>query len=215
VSRQSDFDSAIIGSRQADREAGEVAEVTKIIRADAEAVRAASIQQAAREEAPKHRRLLRSDKDGRILSALMLPLLWPHAPRGFAILTTTGRKSGKRRRKCVRAIRRGNSVYIVALRPPELAIERPTAVSAWIWNIRANPSVRLHLGLRTYAGNAREIDDPLELERAREAICQTVNVSDYAECLLHLRGLPTRAKVVALHGYWFDTGIRLVVDLSR
>ena len=178
------------------------------------ATRAAAIRAAAGEEAPKHRRLLRSDKDGRILSALMLPLLWPHAPAGFAILTTTGRKSGKTRRKCIRAIRRGNRVYIVALRPPELAIERPTAVSAWVWNIRANPSVRLHLGLRTYSGSAREINDPLELERAREAICETVNASDYGECLLHLRGLPTRAKIEALHRYWFDTGIPLVVDLE-
>src|SRR5437763_8643160 len=177
-----------------------IAEATPMTGADGPAAtRAAAIRAAAREEAPKHRRLLRSDKDGRILSALMLPLLWPHAPAGFAILTTTGRKSGKTRRKCIRAIRRGNRVYIVALRPPELAIERPTAVSAWVWNIRANPSVRLHLGLRTYAGSAREINDPLELERAREAICETVNASDYGECLLHLRGLPTRPKIEALH----------------
>jgi deazaflavin-dependent oxidoreductase (nitroreductase family) len=194
---------------------GEMAEATKITGADHEAAaRAAAIQEAARDEAPKHRRLLRSERDGRILSAMMLPLLWPHAPAGFAVLTTTGRKSGKQRRKCVRAIRRGNRVFIVALRPPELAIERPTAVSAWVWNIRANPNVRIHLGLRTYWGTAREIDDPLELERAREAICETVNASDYGESLVHLRGLPTRAKIEALHRYWFDTGIPLVVDLS-
>jgi deazaflavin-dependent oxidoreductase (nitroreductase family) len=181
---------------------------------EAAAARAEAIRVAAREETTKHRRLLRSDKDGRILSALMLPLLWPHAPKGFAILTTTGRKSGKTRRKCIRAIRRGNRVYIIALRPPELAIERPMAVSAWVWNIRANPNVRLHIGLRTYSGTAHEIDDPVELEQAREAICETVNASDYGECLLHLRGLPTRAKITALHRYWFDTGTSLVVELS-
>jgi deazaflavin-dependent oxidoreductase (nitroreductase family) len=192
-----------------------MAEATKITGADdEEAARAAAIQEAAREEAPKHRRLLRSERDGRILSALMLPLFWPHAPAGSAVLTTTGRKSGKQRRKCVRAIRRGNRVYIVALRPPELAIERPTAVSAWVWNIRANPDVRIHLGLRTLGGTAHEIDDPVELAHAQEAICETVNVSDYGECLLHLRGLPTREKIEALHRYWFDTGIPLVVDLS-
>ena len=145
---------------------------------------------------------------------MMLPLLWPHAPVGFAVITTTGRKSGKRRRKCIRAIRHGNRVYIIALRPPELAIERPTAVSAWVWNIRANPNVRIHLGLRTYGGTAREIDDPVELERARQAICETVNASDYGECLLHLRGLPTREKIKELHRYWFDTGIPIVVELS-
>jgi deazaflavin-dependent oxidoreductase (nitroreductase family) len=180
---------------------------------DSERDGAEAIREAALAEAPKHRRLLRSGRDGRILSALMLPLLWPHAPRGFAILTTTGRKSGKRRRKCLRAIRRGEKVYIVALRPPELAIERPTAVSAWVWNIRANPEVHIHLGLRTRKGTAREIHDADELERAREAICNAVNVSDYVECLLHLRGLPSREKIEALHRYWFDTGIPLVIEL--
>ena len=63
-------------------------------------------------------------------------------------------------------------------------------------------------------GTAREIDDPVELERANEAICETVNASDYGECLLHLRGLPTRAKIKALHRYWFDTGTPIVVELS-
>jgi deazaflavin-dependent oxidoreductase (nitroreductase family) len=176
--------------------------------------RASAIRDAARAEAPKHRRLLRSGRDGRILSALMLPLFWPRAPAGFAVLTTTGRRSGRRRRKCIRAIRRRDKVYVVALRPPELAVKRPTAASAWVWNIRANPSVRLHIGLRTYPATAREIDDANELERAREAICETVNAGDFGECLLHLRGLPTRKKIKELHRYWFDTGLPIVVELS-
>lgn len=37
---------------------------------------AARVREAAAEEAPKHRRLLRSERDGRVLSALMLPLSW-------------------------------------------------------------------------------------------------------------------------------------------
>jgi deazaflavin-dependent oxidoreductase (nitroreductase family) len=197
------------------RDESEMADATKTAAADDGAMaRAAAIRDAAEREVPKHRRLLRSARDGRILSAIMLPLFWPHAPAGFGVLTTTGRKSGKQRRKCIRAIRHGNRAYTVALRPPELALERPGAVSAWVWNVRANPSVRLHLGLRTHHGTAREIDDPAELERAREVICETVNASDYGECLLHLRGLPTREKIKALHRYWFDTGIPLVVDLS-
>src|SRR5579859_7698690 len=97
---------------------------------DALADRAAAIREAALAEAPKHRRLLRSDRDGRLLSALMLPLFWPRVPAGFAVLTTTGRRSGKLRRKCIRAVRRGNQVFLVQIRPPELAIERPMAVAA-------------------------------------------------------------------------------------
>jgi len=175
--------------------------------------RLAAVRDAAAEHAPKHRRLLRSARDGRVLSALMLPglLAWPGS--GYGVITTTGRKTGKARRKCIRVIRRGNKAYIVSLRPPALAMVRPSAVAAWVWNIRSNPSVTLRIRGGTFAGLARELTDQVELAEARAAFCEEVNLSDYAECALHLRGLPTRAKIEELHRYWFDTGIPLVVDL--
>ena len=46
----------------------------------------------------------------------MLPLFLLRPPSGFGVIETTGRKTGKTRRKCVRAIRRGNKVYLVQLR---------------------------------------------------------------------------------------------------
>jgi hypothetical protein len=46
-------------------------------------------------------------------------------------------------------------------------------------------------------------------------LCETVSLMDYGECALHLRGLPTRAKIKELHRYWFDTGIPLAVDLAH
>jgi hypothetical protein len=110
-------------------------------------------------------------------------------------------------------IRRGNKAYLVNLRPPALAMSRPSSVAAWVWNIRANPSVRLRIGVRTFAGVARELQEPAELEQAREALCETVTLFDYGECDLHLHGLPTRAKIKELHRYWFDTGVPLVVEL--
>jgi deazaflavin-dependent oxidoreductase (nitroreductase family) len=173
----------------------------------------ADVRAAAVEHAPKHRRLIRSARDGRLLSALMLPwvLAWPAS--GYGVITTTGRKTGKARRKCIRVIRRGNTAYIVSLRPPELAMVRPSAVAAWVWNIRSNPNVTLRIRGGTFAGLARELTDQVELAEARAAFCEKVNLSDYGECALHLRGLPTRAKIEELHSYWFDTGIPLVVDL--
>jgi deazaflavin-dependent oxidoreductase (nitroreductase family) len=179
-----------------------------------EAALAASVRDLAAEHASKHARLLRSARDGRLLSAMMLPLFVLRPPSGYGLITTTGRKTGKTRRKCVRVIRRGNRAYIVQLRPPELAMARPSAAAGWLWNIRANPSVRLRIRGGTFAGIARELKDPAELERAGEALCETVNLFDYGECDLHLRGLPTRAKIKDLHRYWFDTGIPLVVDLQ-
>ena len=94
-----------------------------------------------------------------------------------------------------------------------LIAKLPTIVAAWVWNIRSDPNVELRIRGGTFAGVARELEDPAELAEAREALCETVNLFDYGECSVHLRGLPTRSKVKELHRYWFDTGIPLVVEL--
>jgi deazaflavin-dependent oxidoreductase (nitroreductase family) len=143
----------------------------------------------------------------------MLPavMAWPGS--GYAVITTTGRKTGKARRKCIRVARRGNKAYIVQLRPPELAMVRPSVVAAWVWNIRSNPNVTLRIRGGTFKGVARELTDEVELAEARVALCEQVYLMDYGECALHLRGLPTRTKIEELHRYWFDTGIPLVVEL--
>lgn len=180
---------------------------------EAAVARAAAIREAAQRESPKHRRLFRSGRYGRLLSKVMLPFFKIRTPAGYGVLTMTGRKTGRPRHKCLRMIREGNEVYIVQLRPPGLAIERPLYVTTWIWNIRANPRVRLRLGTHTFAGVARELSDPAELERARSVICEAVHLMDYSEYGHHLRGLPSRAKIKEMHGYWFDTGIPIVVEL--
>jgi deazaflavin-dependent oxidoreductase (nitroreductase family) len=175
----------------------------------------AAVKAAASRDDSKHARLIRSARDGRILSAMMLPLFLVRPPSGYGLLSTTGRKTGKRRRKCVRVIRRGDRAYLLMLRPPVIALERPSAVSAWVWNIRSDPRVRLRIRGGTFAGIARELSDPDELAQAREALCETVVPFDYGECDLHLRGLPTRAKIKELHAYWFETGIPMVVELGE
>ena len=144
----------------------------------------------------------------------MLPfmLVWP--PAGFGVLTMTGRKTGKRRRKCLRAIRRGDRVYLNMLRPPIVAVEKPNIVTAWVHNLRANPQVKLRIRGGTFVGVARELSDEDELQEAREAFCETVVPFDYGECNLHLRGMPSRAKIQELHRYWFDTGIPIVIELQ-
>jgi deazaflavin-dependent oxidoreductase (nitroreductase family) len=171
------------------------------------------VRDAAAAHASKHRGLIRSARHGRILSALMLPgvLAWPGS--AYGVITTTGRKTGKARRKCIRVIRRGNKAYIVSLRPPEVAMVRPSVVAAWVWNIRSSPNVTLRIRGGTFAGRARELTDPAELAEARTAFCERVTLMDYGECVLHLHGLPTRGKIEELHRFWFDTGIPLVVDL--
>ena len=178
-------------------------------------VQLARVRAAAEKEAPKHRRLINSARGGARLSAAMLPFAMIRSPAGYGVLTTIGRKTGKVRRKVIRVIRKGNKAYLVQLRPPEIARTDPSAVAAWVRNIRANPTVQLRIRGGTFQGVARELKEPGELAQAKEAICETVNLTDYSECSLHLRGFPTRAKIKDLHRYWFDTGVPLVVELRH
>jgi deazaflavin-dependent oxidoreductase (nitroreductase family) len=193
---------------------GEVTRSPAVVGDQAPQDRAAAIRDAAILEEPKHRRLITSARHGQILSALMLPDYTFGTPAGHAVLTTTGRKTGRPRRKVIRAIRKGNQVYVVQLRPPTPAIQTPLAASAWVLNIRANPHVQLKLGRRTHPAVMHEIEDPAELTRARETFCEPVHLVDYGECLLHLKGVPSPRKIRDLHRYWFDTGVPLVAELQ-
>ncbi len=178
-------------------------------------LRDAEISEAAARSLSRHKRhpFVRSAAGGRTLSALMLPLLAIRPPTGYGVITTAGRKTGKLRRRCLRAIQHGDVVYVVMLRPPIVAVERPGTVSAWVLNIRADPKVRVRLAGGSFAGVARELREVGELERARRAFCEPVVPLDYMECNLHLRGVPSRAKIREMHRYWFDTGIPLAVEL--
>jgi deazaflavin-dependent oxidoreductase (nitroreductase family) len=155
---------------------------------------------------------MQSPTGGRVLSALMLPFFTLRPPRGFGVLTTVGRRSGKARPKCIHAVRRGNRAYIVMIRPTKELVERSWA-SAWVLNIRAEPKVRLRLRGGTFTGVARELTDPAEIQEAAEIYCAAVNPFDYAECAFHRSGRPTRTKIEGLHRSWFKNGIPLVVEL--
>ncbi|WP_083894491.1 nitroreductase family deazaflavin-dependent oxidoreductase [Nocardia tenerifensis] len=177
--------------------------------------RLADIRIAATAEAGKHTHLVRTARAGRLLSAAMLPWFLLRPPRGYGVITTTGRKTGRKRRKCVRVIRRDDRAYLVQLVPPHLAMTAPAAASGWLLNIRAHPRVRIRLPEGTFEGTAREITDPTECAIARTILCETVVAADYGECALHLRGRPSRAKAQQLHRYWFDTGHPLVIEFGR
>src|SRR5437763_14503374 len=138
----------------------------------------AKVRAAAEKQAAKHRRLIKTARGGARLSAAMLPFAMIRSPAGYGVLTTIGRKTARARRKVIRVIRKGNKAYLVQLRPPEIARTDPSAVAAWVRNIRANPNVRLRIRGRTFRGVARELKEPGELAPAREAICETVHLTD-------------------------------------
>jgi deazaflavin-dependent oxidoreductase (nitroreductase family) len=141
---------------------------------------------------------------GRILSATQLPWFMFLPPRGFGVLTTTGRKTGKKRRKCVRAIRDGDKFFLVSLRGP---------YGAWFRNLRAHPRVRLRIRRGRFEGLAREVTEPQEYEEARTVYCGTINRFDRLEHLMHRAGWPTPERIRALHEHWFVVGTPVVVKL--
>jgi deazaflavin-dependent oxidoreductase (nitroreductase family) len=147
--------------------------------------------------------LVNSPAGGRVLSALELPWFLVFPPAGFGVLTTKGRRTGKTRRRCVRAIRSGDRAYLVAIGGRH---------SAWAKNALADPEVRLRVRGGTFVGVIRELRDEAERAEAERAYCGAVNPGEYAECLVHRRGLPSRAKITALHREWFEGGTPLVFE---
>jgi deazaflavin-dependent oxidoreductase (nitroreductase family) len=138
----------------------------------------------------------------RVLSASQEPFFRIRPPRGYGVLEMTGRRTGKTRSKCVRAIRDGDKAYLVSIRP-----------TAWLANVRANPHVRLRIRGGTFPGVVRE-PRAEEVERARAVYCKPMGPFEYAECMMWRTGRPTRAKIDELHGDWFAQGTPLVIDLE-
>lgn len=141
----------------------------------------------------------------RMLSAMMLPWFLLAPPTGFGVIETTGRRTGKRRRKCVRAIRHGNRVYLVSIPGPE---------AAWVKNIRTDARVRLRLPGGWFPGRARELKEDAELREAFDAYCGIVKSFDRREYVMHRRGRPTRERIRDLHRSWFEVGTPVVVEIE-
>jgi deazaflavin-dependent oxidoreductase (nitroreductase family) len=142
---------------------------------------------------------------GRALSAMQLPWFSRLPPGGFGVLTTTGRKTGRPRRKCIRAMRHENRVYIVAIKGDG---------TAWLENLRTNPEVSLRIRGGTFVGRAQALEDPQAFAQGERTYCERVNSFDYLECMLWRHGFPTSTKIRDLHRGWFSTGVPVVVELE-
>jgi deazaflavin-dependent oxidoreductase (nitroreductase family) len=143
----------------------------------------------------------------RLLSAMMLPFFTVRPPAGFGLLTTTGRKTGRTRRKCVRAVRNrdGSKVYVVAI------AGRGTG---WLGNIESNPQVSVRLNDATFAGFARPLRTQAAVQEATAIYCAPVHAFDYLECVNWRKGRPTRSKIRELHTVWCERGAPVVIELS-
>ncbi len=143
----------------------------------------------------------------RLSNVLILPLfrLFP-TTLGFVLLTTTGRRSGKPRRRPVRAVRRDNTLYAVAMMGQR---------SDWLRNVRKEPRVGIKAGRQRYSGLAREPSDPTEREAALELYVQEVFPADYSDYAAYHWGWPTRRKIQEAHRRWAGEGVMVAIDLER
>jgi deazaflavin-dependent oxidoreductase (nitroreductase family) len=127
------------------------------------------------------------------------------APRGFALLTVTGRRSGKRRRRPIRAIRDGSTLYAAAILG-----ER----SDWLRNLRENPKAQARVGTKTRGVTMREVTDPAERAKAEEMYVDTVVPYDYFDVPIVDWTFPSPARIRKSHRDWLERGILVALELE-
>ena len=128
------------------------------------------------------------------------------APTGYAVLTTVGRRSGKPRRSNVRAITRGDHLYVVSI---------TGRANDWFHNLDANPEARLRLGRRNRTGRARQPRNDEERLAARAAYCDTITGFDFISSLVNQRGIPRPRRIREQHTRWFAEGELFVIGLNE
>ena len=127
------------------------------------------------------------------------------APRGFALLTVTGRRTGKRRRRPIRAIRDGSTLYAVAILGGR---------SDWLRNLRANPKAQARVGVRTRGITMREVTDPSEREKATRLYVETVAPYDYVDVPIVDWTWPSPSRIRKSHRDWLEGGTLVALDLD-
>lgn len=126
-------------------------------------------------------------------------------PTNAAVLTTTGRRSGKPRTTFFRAYRDASKAYLVSITGEH---------ALWLKNIRANPEVTLRFRRDTLTGIARDPHNDAERQAVHAAFCGSTHPFDYGENMLHRTGLPTRTKIIELHAVWLEGGTPVIVDVT-
>src|SRR5260370_39324599 len=93
--------------------------------------------------------LTTTGRGGRLLSKFQLPWFTLLPPNGYGVLTTTGRTSGLARQTCVRAVKNGDHVFVVAVGGPQAGGFR---------KLEANPRLELRIRGGRFAGPGPEAD---------------------------------------------------------
>jgi deazaflavin-dependent oxidoreductase (nitroreductase family) len=126
-------------------------------------------------------------------------------PRGFALLIVKGRRSGKKRRRPIRAIRDGQTLYGVAILGGK---------SDWLRNLRADPKAQARLGVRTRGITLRGITDAKEREEAAQLYIETVVPYDYFDVPIVDWTIPSASRIKKSHRDWLNRGTLVALELE-
>ncbi len=144
-----------------------------------------------------------SSLGGRILSGSQLPWFLLFPPKDYGVLETTGRKSGQRRRCCLRIVHREDRACIVAIGGSGVG---------WLANLTNDPTVSIRIRGGWHKATATigidAVDDDL-LSSYRES----VGLFSYGEYLMWRPGRPTADGIKRLHATWIETGVPVALTL--
>jgi deazaflavin-dependent oxidoreductase (nitroreductase family) len=126
-------------------------------------------------------------------------------PRGFALLTVTGRKSGRKRRRPIRAIRDGDTLYGVAILGNK---------SDWLRNLRANPRATARVGVRARKFSVRDVTDPIERDKAEQLYIDEIVPYDYFDVPIVEWAWPSPGFIRKAHRRWLKGGTLVALDLE-
>ena len=143
---------------------------------------------------------------GKIGNYLNRPLfrLLP-VPPGFALLTTTGRRSGRARRQPVRAVRLDGGVIIASIHGDR---------SDWYRNLLHNPRLSIKLGSRTLKGTARPPSGAAERREALRSYVQAHTFFDRIDYVALYWAVPIKTRLRRAHEEWARQGL-VIIDLER
>jgi deazaflavin-dependent oxidoreductase (nitroreductase family) len=126
-------------------------------------------------------------------------------PAGLALVTTTGRKTGKPRKRAMRVVRDGDRAYAVSLLG---------GGADWVRNLRANPNAQVKLGGTTYTAIGRVLTDSGERARAADLYRPIAGWYDWLDYANFVWSVPTRGRLLRVHDEWFEGGTPVVFELQ-
>ncbi len=125
-------------------------------------------------------------------------------PKGFIILTVTGRRSSKAHDRLVRAISRNNAFYVNTEEGRD-----------WLRNARKNPSVVVKVGRHRQSGRVREVTDSAERDSANDQYVSEIAPFEYVTYAARVWSFPTRGKLIEWHRDWVENAVMLAIELDH